>query len=183
MNGLCMMVGLTCNQSNHIKSKIMKKLFPSIIALLFICSETSAQAPQLYAELGGPSLAGINFDTRFSKKESGFGGRIGIGGVSIDGSGLLMVPVGLNYLIGKPETKNFFELGLNLTYVSASESGSEADPDNNMADTWGSFTFGYRYQPKGQGVTFRASINPFFSFKNSVFMPFYGGISVGYKFK
>jgi hypothetical protein len=161
----------------------MKKLFPSIIALLIIGSETSAQAPQLYAELGGPSLAGINFDTRFSKKENGFGGRIGIGGFSIDGSSLLMVPFGVNYLIGKPETKNFFEVGANLTYVSASDNGSEADPDNNMADTWGSLTLGYRHQPIGKGVTFRISVNPFFSFKNSVFWPLYGGISVGYKFK
>ena len=50
----------------------MKKLL-SIISLLFVTvSSANAQAPQLYAELGGPSVAGINFDTRFSKKENGF---------------------------------------------------------------------------------------------------------------
>ena len=161
----------------------MKKLL-SIISLLFVTvSSANAQAPQLYAELGGPSVAGINFDTRFSKKENGFGGRLGIGGFSIDGDGLLFVPVGINYLVGKPEATNFFELGLNLTYVSATSNGEEADTNNNLADTWGSFTFGYRYQPKGQGVTFRASVNPVFAFKNGVLWPFYGGVSVGYKFK
>ena len=161
----------------------MKKIITGIILILIAASNSNAQAPQLYAELGGPSVAGINFDTRFSKKENGIGGRIGFGGFSIDGSGVFFIPVGINYLIGKPESKNYFELGANLTYVSAIDNGQEADSDNNLADTWGSLTFGYRYQPKGPGVTFRASVNPVFAFKNGVLWPFYGGVSVGYKFK
>jgi len=161
----------------------MKKIISGIILILIAISESLAQAPQLFAELGGPSVAGLNFDTRFSKKENGFGGRLGIGGFSIDGSGILFIPAGINYLVGKPETKHFLELGINLTYVSATDNGDEADTDNNLADTWGCLTMGYRYQPKGPGVTFRASVNPIFAFKNEVFFPFYGGVSVGYKFK
>lgn len=161
----------------------MKKILSGVLLILFATTDTNAQAPQLYAELGGPSVAGINFDTRFSKKENGIGGRLGIGGFAIDGDGLLFIPVGINYLVGKPDSKNFLELGLNLTYVSATSGGEEADTENNLADTWGSFTFGYRYQSKEPGVTFRVSVNPFFAFKNAVFWPFYGGISVGYKFK
>lgn len=161
----------------------MKKILTLAFLMLAVAGNSFAQAPQLYAELGGPSVAGLNFDTRFSKKENGIGGRIGFGGFLIDGSGLLFVPVGINYLVGKPETKNFFELGVNLTYVSATENGNEADKDNNLADTWGSLTFGYRHQPQGQGVTFRVSVNPFFAFKNNVLWPLYGGVSVGYKFK
>ncbi len=161
----------------------MKKILTLAFVILVITSNSIAQAPQLYAELGGPSVAGLNFDTRFSKKENGIGGRIGFGGFSIDGSGVLFVPVGINYLVGKPDSKNFLELGVNLTYVSATDEGEEADTDNNLADTWGSLTLGYRYQPKGSGVTFRVSVNPVISFKNEVLWPFYGGISVGYKFK
>lgn len=161
----------------------MKRIIASIILILIIASNTNAQAPQVYAELGGPSVAGLNFDTRFSKKENGIGGRIGFGGFLIDGSGVLFIPAGINYLIGKPDAQNFLELGVNLTYVSATDNGEEADRNNNLADTWGSLTLGYRYQPKGSGVTFRASVNPFFAFKNDVLWPFYGGISVGYKFK
>ncbi|NCU03755.1 MAG: hypothetical protein GXC73_07170 [Chitinophagaceae bacterium] len=161
----------------------MKKLLTTGAACILFCIFSFAQAPQLFAELGGPSVAGINFDSRFSKKQNGIGGRVGIGGFTIDKTGILFVPVGVNYLIGKPESKNYFELGLNVTYVSAFDNGQEADTDNNLADTWGSFTFGYRYQPQEQGVTFRVSVNPFFAFKNSVFWPFYGGVSVGYKFK
>lgn len=161
----------------------MKKILTIAVVMLVVASNSIAQAPQLFAELGGPSVAGLNFDTRFSKKDNGIGGRIGFGGFSIDGSGVLFVPVGINYLVGKPESKNFLELGVNLTYVSATDEGEEADTDNNLADTWGSLTLGYRYQPKGSGVTFRASVNPVISFKNEVLWPFYGGISVGYKFK
>ena len=161
----------------------MKKVFTNIILMFIVVNSSIAQAPQLYAELGGPSVAGLNFDTRFSKKENGIGGRIGFGGFLIDRSGLLFIPVGINYLVGKPDSKNFLELGLNLSYVSATENGDEADTDNNLSDTWGSLTLGYRYQPIGPGVTFRASVNPFFAFKNGVFWPLYGGVSIGYKFK
>jgi hypothetical protein len=161
----------------------MKKLLTSIALSVISLCKLSAQAPQFYAELGGPSVAGINFDTRFSKKDNGLGGRVGFGGIAIEGDGVLFFPVGINYLLGKPESKNFFEVGINLTYVSALENGQEADPDNNLADTWGSLTLGYRYQPTTSGVTFRASVNPFFAFKNDVIWPLYGGISVGYRFK
>lgn len=162
----------------------MKKTLLCIASFIFLtASNLKAQAPQLYAEFGGPSVAGINFDTRFSKKENGIGGRIGFGGFMIDGSGVLFVPVGINYLVGKPATKNFLELGMNLTYVSAKDNGGEADTENRLADTWGSLTFGYRYQPKEPGVTFRVSVNPIISFKDAVLWPFYGGVSVGYKFK
>lgn len=161
----------------------MKKLLTGIALSIIALSKLPAQAPQLYAELGGPSVAGINFDSRFSKKDNGFGGRIGVGGFTIAGDGILFFPVGVNYLVGKAGTSNFFEAGINLTYVSALDNGQDADPTNNLADNWGSFTFGYRYQPTGKGVTFRASVNPFFSFKNDVIWPFYGGVSIGYKFK
>lgn len=161
----------------------MRKILTLAFVMLALASNSIAQAPQLFAELGGPSVAGINFDTRFSKKDNGIGGRIGFGGFMIDGSGVLFVPVGINYLVGKPDTKHFFELGVNVSYVSATDNGEEADTDNNLSDTWSCLTLGYRYQPKGPGITFRITANPIFAFKNAVFWPVYGGVSVGYKFK
>lgn len=161
----------------------MKKLlFTTFITFSFftICI---AQAPQIYAELGGPSVAGLNFDSRFSKKEGGIGGRIGIGGFAIDGTGLFFLPVGINYLIGKAGTKNYLEVGGNVTYVHATYNGQSVDPNNNISNTFGTLTLGYRYQPIGSGVTFRASVNPIIAFKGGVFWPFYGGFSVGYKIK
>lgn len=161
----------------------MKKLFFTALIILLLTGTSIAQAPQIYAELGGPSVAGLNFDSRFSKKEAGFGGRIGIGGFAIDGTGLLFIPVGLNYLIGKDGTKNYLEVGANVTYVHATYDGQSVDPDNNISNTFGTLTLGYRYQPIGSGVTFRASVNPIIAFNAGVFWPFYGGFSVGYKIK
>ena len=161
----------------------MKKLFFTTLIPFLFFTMSFAQAPQIYAELGGPSVAGLNFDSRFSKKEGGFGGRIGIGGFAIDGTGLLFIPVGINYLIGKAGTKNYLEVGANVTYVKANYDGQSVDPDNNISNTFGTLTLGYRYQPIGSGVTFRASVNPIIAFKEGVFWPFYGGFSVGYKIK
>lgn len=161
----------------------MKKLFFTTLIILFITGTNIAQAPQIYAELGGPSVAGLNFDSRFSKKEGGFGGRIGVGGFAIDGTGLFFLPVGINYLIGKDGTKNYLEIGANITYVHATYGGQSVDPDNNISNTFGTLTLGYRYQPIGSGVSFRASVNPIIAFKEGVFWPFYGGFSVGYKIK
>lgn len=161
----------------------MKKLFITVLITFLLISTTIAQAPQIYAELGGPSVAGLNFDSRFSKKEGGIGGRIGIGGFAIDGTGLFFLPVGINYLIGKTGTKNYLEVGANVTYVHATYNNQSVDPDNNISNTFGTLTLGYRYQPVGSGVTFRASVNPIIAFKEGVFWPFYGGFSVGYKIK
>lgn len=186
MKGVFMDVGLSCNRSiidNNKKIQAMKKIITSIVLILFAATNSNAQAPQLYVEAGGPSVVGINFDSRFSKKENGIGGRVGVGGFFLNGSGALFVPVGINYLVGKPGTEEFLELGVNLTYVSALNNGEEADKRNILADNWGSLTLGYRHQPKEKGFTYRLSLNPFFAFKNKTFWPMYGGISIGYIFK
>ncbi|MGV3527481.1 MAG: hypothetical protein ACO1OO_01185 [Flavisolibacter sp.] len=131
-------------------------------------------AKSVYFELGGPGLASINFDTRFSPKESGIGGRIGVGGFSIDGEGAVFVPIGLNYILGK-DNKNYFELGGGVTPVLGT-----GDAGDNFSATFGHLLFGYRLQPQNGGFTFRAFINPVFG--NGFFMPYYGGVSFGYKF-
>lgn len=157
----------------------MKKF--AIIALVFISSITMANAQaakSVYFELGGPGLASFNFDTRFSAKEGGLGGRIGVGGFKIGGSGALFVPVGLNYLFGK-DGKNYFELGAGVTPVFASTEDTD-DEDLNFSSTYGHLNFGYRLQPKDGGFTFRAFISPIFG--SWGFFPYYGGVSFGYKF-
>jgi len=156
----------------------MKK--PLLLASLFlICSYVSnAQAAKsVYAELGGPGLVSLNFDSRFKKGEGGLGGRIGIGGFSVDGGGIVMVPVGLNYLLGK-DNRNYFELGAGATFVSVS-SGSTID-DKPYTGSFGHMTVGYRLQPKDGGFTFRAAVTPLFG--SGTFWPFWGGVSFGYKF-
>ena len=151
----------------------------TILSLVSIKARTQA-AKSIYAELGGPGLASLNFDTRFSGKNGGLGGRIGIGGgLQVSGTNYLLVPAGINYLLGKDD-KNFLELGLGITYVTPSD-GSDNDRGDDVFDgTFGHLWFGYRLQPIDQGVTFRAGICPLIA--GGSFIPYYAGISVGYKF-
>lgn len=164
----------------------MKTTFLSFVMMLLAVADGVAQkaAQSVYFELGGPGLASINFDTRFTKTQNGIGGRVGVGGFSIrvsDGQNnsesatVVFVPVGLNYLIGK-NTKNYFELGAGVTPVFASSSAS----DENFTSTFGHINFGYRLQPEKAGFTFRAFITPVFG--KFGFLPYYGGVSFGYKF-
>ena len=154
----------------------MKKLLTVFVLLSVIITTASAQgAKSVYFELGGPGLASFNFDTRFGPREAGFGGRIGVGGFKIDNVGVVFSPVGLNYLLGK-DGRNYFEVGAGATPVILSES----DTESSFSETFGWLNFGYRMQPADGGFTFRAFITPVFG--NGVFIPYYGGVSFGYKF-
>lgn len=156
----------------------MKKLF--FTALLFTSLITTAKAQQaaksIYFELGGPGFASFNYDTRFSKKEDGLGARVGVSYFNIDGDGLGFFPFGLNYLLGK-DNRNYFEIGAGATILTAKE---EIFNNNKNTSTFGYLQFGYRLQPKKGGFLFRADITPVFG--NGFFIPYYAGISLGYKF-
>ena len=153
----------------------MKKLFTSA-CLIFLSTIVKAQSPakSVFVELGGPGLASINYDMRFSPKEDGLGFRVGLGGFNIEDESVLFIPLGLNYLLGKDQ-RNYFELGGGATLVSGSGFGGET-----FNTTFGHLNFGYRLQPKNGGFLFRAAIVPIFNSEG--FVPYYAGISFGYKF-
>lgn len=157
------------------------RAFFTLLVVFFIAmpAMVNAQgaAKSVYFELGGPGLASFNFDTRFGPREDGLGGRIGIGGFSIEGTGAVFIPVGLNYLLGK-DKKNYFEIGAGVTPVIVS--GDFTDDDGNFTSTFGHLNFGYRLQPQNGGFTFRAFMCPIFG--GFGFVPYYGGLSFGYKF-
>ncbi len=159
----------------------MKKILLVSVSVVMLSVVACAQqaAKSVYFELGGPGLASFNFDTRFGPKEDGLGGRIGVGGFSIssdgDKAGVVFIPIGLNYLLGK-DGKNYFELGAGVTPVIASSSSN----DDNFTSTFGHLNFGYRLQPSNGGFTFRAFITPVFG--SFGFIPYWGGVSFGYKF-
>lgn len=89
----------------------------------------------------------------------------------------MFFPVGVNYLIGK-KNDNYLELGIN--YTTTLKYGSYNDADVTSVGGFGTLNFGYRYQPARKGFTFRTTINPIIT--RNVFWPFYGALSVGYKF-
>ena len=157
----------------------MKAFLKLCIVMLLISNNVSAQtaAKTVYVEIGGPGLASVNYDMRLQKKEDGIGFRIGLGGFAVNGESVVFVPLGLTYLIGKDE-RNYFELGGGVTLVSTSEKSLQ--PSDNFATTFGHLYFGYRMQPKNGGFLFRAGITPVFNKEG--FIPYYAGISFGYKF-
>ena len=154
----------------------MYKVFFSIIVAMAIAFSSNAQSPLkvVYAELFGPGvIPTANFDIRFSSNNNGFGARVGVGGLVIGGTGLISIPIGVNYIISKDQ-KNYFEAGAGYTYLSSGV---------NYMDKWegsvGNLTFGYRYAPIGGGFFFKAQITPLFG--DGMFLPFFGGIGLGYK--
>jgi hypothetical protein len=163
----------------------MKKLLLLLIVICLATPSLFAQkaAKAFYAELGGPGLASINYDMRFKKEEAGFGFRVGVGGFSISDNfdnskaGVILVPVGLNYLIGKDQ-KNYFEVGAGFTYLA----GNAKDDFNSetFSTSFGNLTLGYRLAPAKGGFFFKAQMTPVFG--KGFFVPYWAGIAFGYKF-
>ncbi len=157
----------------------MKKLLlllPVVFALsTYVHAQKAAKA--VYAEIGGPGLASANFDMRFKKEEGGFGFRVGFGGFSIDNQGLLLIPLGVNYITSK-DNKNYFEAGAGVSYIHAGK--DFFFNDEPFTSTFGFLTIGYRLAPIKGGFFFKASIDPVFG--KGFFYPYYGGIGFGYKF-
>ncbi len=143
-------------------------------------SSNAQSAKVIYGELGGPGLASLNFDTRFNGTNTGLGAHVGVGGFTISSSGILLVPAGVNYLLSKDQ-KNCIELGVGITYVSISSDLEEGSTEESFfGNSFGHLWLGYRLQPIDDGISFRAGISPVFG--SGTFIPYYAGISVGYKF-
>jgi hypothetical protein len=178
----------------------MKRLLP-FASLIFIAlitheeaaaqgkergTEVSANASQLYFELGGPGVIySFNYDGRFGGYENGIGFRIGVGGAYWNGSGYFALPVQLNYLLGT--NGKYIEIGAGATYAPGlnlfGNDENQNLPGYQYTNTYGTFTIGFRKQPLGRkGFTFRAAFSPIISFTNGgSFLPF-AGVSWGYRF-
>jgi hypothetical protein len=157
----------------------MRKLV-AIIAILF-STTLIAQSPAkvIHVELGGPGLASLNYDMRF-KGETGLGFRAGLGGFSLgtssDKASVVLIPLGLNYVLGKGE-KNYFELGAGVTPVISKSTVNSSS--KTFRSTFSHLNIGYRVQPADGGFFFRVAVNPIFG--KGFFWPIYGGVSFGYK--
>lgn len=166
----------------------MKKTYAVLVVICtfcFVCktnaqqkadSSATTRAQNVYVELLGQGiLLSANYDTRFSNKRNGIGGRIGIGYIAGGGDNVTTIPIGLNYLLGKG--KSFFEIGLGVTYFS----GKLNDDifDLKFKNFVGTTSFSYRLQPVNSGFSFRGGLTPIFG--SGYFYPFYG-LSLGYTF-
>lgn len=144
-----------------------------------LVSGEEKRAQNIFVEIGGQGLLfTANYDSRFSKRRDGLGGRAGIGYLAIDGDNITTVPLSLNYLLGKGN--NFFEIGLGATIVATSGNDNSLLWDDNNSNLLGTMSFSYRLQPVNGGFSLRAGLSPVFS--KSFFIPYYAGLSLGYSF-
>jgi len=167
----------------HMKKQILISI---LILLLFNVAYAQKSAKSIFFEIGGPGLASVNYDMRLQNKEDGIGFRVGVGGFSLrddfynssQRTGLLTIPVAVNYLLGK-DKRNYFEIGAGATYVSLTNEDEFSD-DSQFSSSFGHLHFGYRLQPQNGGFTFRAGMTPIFN--SNGFIPYYVSLSFGYKF-
>ena len=148
-----------------------------IFSILFSAALSAQSAKSIFFELGGPGLASINFDTRFGNREDGLGGRVGIGGFKVEESSPIFIPSGNSFVLGE-DSRNYYEIGGGITPTFISDDLIEED--GNFTGTFGHLVFGYRLQPANGGFTFRAFMCPVFG--EGGFIPYYAGVSFGYKF-
>ena len=164
----------------------MKKTLLAICIIVILTSlKLSAQevkrAQNVFIELGGQGLTfTANYDSRFGNRRDGLGGRAGIGYFAVDGDKVTTIPLSLNYLLGKGN--KFFEIGLGATIATINlQSGDDfLFEDGSSEGVVGTMSFAYRVQPIDSGFSFRAGITPIFNKDN--FIPYFGGISLGYTF-
>lgn len=149
----------------------------TFISINNLAKAQSANSNTVFFEVGGPGLASFNYDTRFTKTSTGWGGRIGIGGFGDRDESVITIPIGINF-ITSGDNRNFFEVGINHTFVKAEYPIFDFGNFNSIS--FSTLNFGYRKQPIKNGFVFRAAVNPIIT--NGSFNPFYFGIAFGYKF-
>ncbi|MEJ7680039.1 MAG: hypothetical protein WKG06_19705 [Segetibacter sp.] len=90
------------------------------------------------------------------------------------------LPVGINYLFGKPGSANMFEVGAGFTVLSRKASILSYN-DYKEGNFLGHFSFMYRRQPVDEGFSWRIGFTPIINPDGDI-VPF-GAIGLGYTFK
>jgi len=157
-----------------------------------------------YAELGGPGvLMSINWDARFkSDTRLGFGYRVGVGfsiGDFVEEEvkgpygdyyyynyvtrAYYTIPVGVNYVFGKPNSASSFEVGAGTTFLTRKKALFYYDNyygEDKPGHFIGTLVFMYRLVPVHGGFSLRVGFTPMIGTSGD-FFPM-GGISFGYAF-
>jgi hypothetical protein len=189
---------------SHLKTEnnFMKKQLITCFALAF-CLASFAQEQKtgesfpgktsFYAEVGGPGiLFSANLDTRFKKTHLGWGGRAGVGFVTIYNdsytpglytpgrrNSVLTVPLQINYIFGRSASPHTFEVGGGLTVLSKKVDAFNNYYESKAAQFYGTVSFMYRRQPVNGGFTWRIGFTPLIY--QGYIQPS-AGASVGYSF-
>jgi hypothetical protein len=178
-------------------------LLTAFSALLFSASATAQNNPDagsgkteklFYAEFGGANvLFGANFDWRFKKNtRTGLGARVGLGFTVYDKeiqngnswdyetTTIATIPLGLNYVFGKPNSPSMFEVGAGATVLMPKASVYRYD-DDKEGNLIGHFSFMYRRVPIEGGFSWRIGFTPIINTSGQIFPS--GAVGLGYAFK
>jgi hypothetical protein len=166
----------------------MNKATSIVFSALLFCSALQLsfaqqnEIPQsIFVEgLGSGIFYSFNFDTRFTPKLNGWGGRIGLGYISADGDRIYTVPLVINYLFGKK--KNFLKVGAGVTFIGLNDRTNTNFSSNFInveSGAVGTLSIGYR-RVSMSGFTLRAGLTPLLG--NLLEEYFWPQLSIGYSF-
>lgn len=131
----------------------------------------------------------LNFETRFARRLNGWGLRVGGAYYGSGSSGIVTVPVQVNYLLGRKG--RYFEMGAGTTFVRGHhnlyDTGcARSYESDSFFELVGTLTFGFRYQPIKGGFMFRAGFSPILMIRGKdndpIFIPYVPYLSLGYSF-
>ena len=182
----------------------MKKSFLFFVAIVGLsltfnqslsAQEETVAGKLFYAELGGPGvIMSANFDARFNPNARlGFGYRLGVGfGVGEFQEGInqwgytdyvtrtyYSIPLGLNYVLGKPNSPHTFEVGAGVTFLTRKVALYYYDVEKT-GNVIGALTFMYRIMPVNGGFSFRVGLTPIIGTGGDLYPM--GAIGFGYVF-
>jgi len=179
----------------------MKKSFSLFVAIAglsltlnqsLLAQEESVVGKLFHTEVGGPGvIMSANFDARFNSKERiGFGYRLGAGfGYKLRDNYFLndpppmrtfySFPVGLNYVLGKPNKASAFEVGAVVTFLTRKVSLYNYDVEK-QGNVIGCVTFIYRIMPVNGGFSFRVGFTPIIGTAGDLFPMV--AVGLGYAF-
>jgi len=165
--------------------------------------EETVPGKMFYTELGGPGiLMSAHWDARFQPNTRfGLGYRIGAGFSIGDFDGKLVqysendgstyayyeqvtktiysIPVGLNYVFGKPNVASAFEVGAGASFLPRKVS-LYCYEGKKPGHFLGFFTFMYRLTPVNGGLALRIGFTPIIGTGGDLFPM--GAVSLGYTF-
>lgn len=165
----------------------MKKYICYLCLFYFLILSNNLNAQKVYERrgqtvylemIGSGFIYSLNYESRFSQKTGGLGGRVGFSYVS----DWFAVPVNVNYLLSKKKEKHFLEIGAGFTYFKYNEPqlfGGEMIDSQVMP----AITFMYRYHPRYGKFLLRFGMTPLYGYLDEgdtekIFFPLFG-LSLG----
>lgn len=142
---------------------------------------------------GNGVLTFVNYDIRLTRgAQDGLGIRAGIGGGTFNNvhtgegeiidAGIVTMPVGVNYLVGK--RRSSFEVGIGITPIYVNADAVIVDNEFFTGKAWGAvgvLNLGYRFQPLRNGLMFRVDWTSVFG-EGGFYGKFWGAyLGFGYK--